>query len=197
MKRVLTALMIVAIATPAFAAENPGVRVFLDATNPPSGVAEVHPEMQEIFDVFIVLDCFGPSGGTRGVGVLFDRTFVGALLGDTNLLPGGINLGDAEDPVGGLAIVAGPDCAYPDVNGHVVACAVSYMYLGAPGTITVLPNPVSAREVLDCGNVPDHFCVAGNFGVSMPPPDPEPGCDCEPASPVEDATWGAIKGLYR
>jgi hypothetical protein len=197
MKRVLTALMILAIAAPAFALENPDVRLFLDATNPPSGVAEVHPEMQEIFDVFIVLDCFGENGGTRGVGVLFDRTFVGVLLGDTNLLPGGINLGDAEDPVGGLAIVAGAECGYPDVNGVVVMASVSYMYLGAPGTITVVPNPVSGREVLDCGNVPDYFCVAGNFGVSMPPPDPEPDCDCEPPNPVEDATWGSIKGLYR
>ena len=198
MKRVLTALMIMAIAVPAFAVQNPDIRIYLDATNPPTGVAEVHPELNEFFDVFVVLDCFGPNGGTRGVGLLFDRTFAGVKISQTNFL-GGLSLGDVEDagPQGGWAIVAGVDCVYPDVNDLVVAGAVNYLYLGAPGTITVLPNPVSGREVLDCDDLADYFCVAAHFGVSMPPPDPEPDCDCEPPNPVEDATWGSIKGLYR
>jgi hypothetical protein len=198
MKRVLTALMIMAIAVPAFALQNPDIRLYLDATNPPTGVAEIHPEINEFFDVFVVLDCFGPNGGTRGVGFLFDRTFAGVKISQTNFL-GGLSLGDVEDagPQGGWAIVAGVECVYPDVNGWVVAGAVNYLYLGTAGTITVLPNPVSGREVLDCDDLADYFCVAAQFGVSMPPPDPEPDCECPDNNPVEDATWGSIKGLYR
>jgi hypothetical protein len=198
MKRFLIAVMILGTAALAFADENPNIRVFLDATNPPTGVAEIHPEINDLFDVFIVLNCFGVDGGTRGMGILFDRTFAGVKISQTNFL-GGLSLGDVEDagPQGGWAFVAGVECVYPDVNGMIVAGAVNYLYLGTAGTITVLPNPVTGREVLDCFDIPDYFCVAGNFGVSMPPPDPEPGCGDCPGNPVEDATWGAIKSLYR
>jgi hypothetical protein len=36
--------------------------------------------------------------------------------------------------------------------------------------------------------------LSGNFGWDAPP---VADGDCVPPSPVEDATWGSIKALYR
>ena len=194
MKRALFALMAVAFAVPAFAADNPDIVLGLDA-EPPMHVSYIEPAAYEEFNVYVVLSCFGGGGGTRGVGILFDRTFAAVKTGQTNLL-GGLDMGDVEQD--GWSLVAGAECVYPaPETNYVVAGYVSYLFLGGPGTITVLPHPVSGREVLDCNDIPDYFCVYSNFGVLEPAPEPEADCFfCEP-SPVEDASWGAIKSLYR
>ena len=196
MRKALPLILItVLVAGPAFAAQNPDIRIGLDA-DPPNAINRIDPAMNDFFDVYVVLDCFGDGGGTRGVGMVFTRTFAGVKILQTNLL-GGLQLGDVEDagPFGGWAIVAGVDCVYPDANDMVVAGAVNYLYLGAPGTITVLPNPVAGREVLDCDDDPDYYCIYSHFGVGADAPDPEEGCICDNA--VEASTWGAIKSLYR
>jgi hypothetical protein len=194
MKVLLAVLMVGAFAVTAFAGTNPDVRIYLDV-DPPVGVHEVHPTPGSTFDVFVCMDCLGEGSGTRGVGFLLQRTFVGFKLAQTSLM-GGLDFGDAE--VDGWTLAAGADCLYPDVNGVVCVGSLTYLYQGPdPGTIDILPHPGTGAEVLDCDFASDFFCVYANLGVSMPPNPGDPDCDCEPASPVEDATWGAIKSLYR
>jgi len=184
MRCVLAVALVAAVACgTAWAGDNPDIRIYLDV-DPPNYVHRIDPDVNDMFDVYICLDTFGEGAGTRGVGVLFDRTFGGIKTGQTNLL-GGLDMGDVE--VDGWSCVAGADCVYPDENGIVTVGYVSYLYTGAPGGIAILEHPVSGTEVLDCNDIEDHFIVIGNLGVNADPPE----------APVEARSWGSIKALYR
>jgi len=199
-KQLLIALMLVAIAIPAVAFENPDLAIFLSADDDTGNevVNEVCPGVNETFMVYTCFDRFGDGGGMLGAAFKFDRTFGGFKLTQTNLLPG-LDFGDVE--IDGWAITAGANCQYPDANGILVAAACQYLYLGTPGTITITPHPIDLNSAADCLNELDFWCVAsldshgheGNFGCCAAPADG----DCEPTVPVEDATWGSIKSLYR
>jgi hypothetical protein len=196
MKTTLLSLLLIAlIAGAAFAAENPDIRIFLDA-DPPNLVHRVDPVASGTFDVYVVLDCFGngSNGGTRGTAFLLVRTFQGFKLSQTSQL-GGLDFGDAE--IDGWTIAAGADCVYPDADGIVIVGIINYLYLGVPGTLDLMPHPGTGRSVLDCDFAEDdEFCVFANFGVGVDPNPGEGECTCTPA-PVEEETWGGIKGLYR
>jgi hypothetical protein len=189
------ALMLVVVALAfgsAFAAENPDIRIFLDA-DPPNEVTRLDLNPNDSFTVSVVLDCFGDGGGTRGTAFLLVRTFSGFKLGQTAML-GGLDFGDAE--VDGWTVAAGADCVYPDGDGIVVVGELQYLYLGTPGTLTMQPHPGTGRNTLDCDfQEDDQYCVAGNFGVNDDAPAGEVNCDCD--NPVEESTWGAIKAFYR
>jgi hypothetical protein len=195
MKRVIIALAITAVASAAFAGANPNVRIYLDA-DPNNHVHEIHPLASETFDVYVCLDCFGTdpiASGTRGTAFLLIRTFQGFKLAQMALL-GGLDFGDAE--VDGWTIAAGSACIYPDVDGVVCVGVITYLYLGGPGTLDLAPHPGTGSEVLDCDFLSDYYCIHANLGVSVPPNPGDPDCECE-INPVEDATWGGIKALYR
>jgi hypothetical protein len=205
MKKLLIVLLVLAFALPALADQNPYLAIFLDSDNDTgtAPVTQICPPPNAAFDVYVCFDRFGPAGdgvggGMLGAAFMFERTFGGFKLAQTNLL-GGLDFGDVE--AGGWAITAGANCVFPDATGIVIAASVSYLYLGVPGTITILAHPVDGPVGSDCDNLLDTWCVPstvshqfdGHFGVCMAPP----SGDCEPISPVEDATWGAIKSLYR
>ncbi len=200
MKRLLVVLLIAALAVPALAGENELLAIFLSADDDTGDdvVNEVCPGINETFNVYVCFDRFGDGGGMLGAAFMFNRTFGGFKLTQMNLLPG-LDFGDVETD--GWAITAGANCQYPDANGVLVAATCQYLYLGTPGTITVLPHPIDANSAADCQNELDFWCVAsvlshgaaGGFGACAAPPDG----DCEPESPVEDSTWGGIKALYR
>jgi hypothetical protein len=161
-------------------------------------VTRVDPAPNGTFTVSLVVDCLGDGGGFRGTGVLLTRTFTGFKLGQTNLMPNGLDFGDAEtDP--GWTLASGPNCPMPDANGIVVFAELEYLYLGGPGTLMINPHggslPGTGREALDCNFESDFWCIAGHFGVGDNAPPGEEGCDCD--NPVEAATWGAIKAFYR
>jgi hypothetical protein len=193
MKRLLIAVAILAFAATAFAGQNPNIRIYLEA-DPNNHIHEIHPEPNATFDVYVCLDCFGEGGGTRGTAFLLIRTFQGFKLSQTSLL-GGLDFGDAE--VDGWTLAAGQDCVYPDADGVVCVGVITYLYLGVPGTLDLVPHPGTFNEVLDCDFLSDYYCVHANLGVSVPPNPGEPDCECEPPNPVEDSTWGGIKALYR
>ena len=193
MKYFVIALMVLGFAVMATADQNPDIRIYLEA-DPNNDVHEIHPLANETFDVYVCLDCFGPGGGTRGTAFLLVRTFAGYKLAQMALL-GGLDFGDAE--VDGWTIAAGADCVYPDADGVVCVGVITYLYLGVPGTLDVVPHPGTGSEVLDCDFLSDYYCVYANLGVSMPPNPGDPDCDCPDNNPVEDSTWGGIKSLYR
>ncbi|MEE8573474.1 MAG: hypothetical protein V3T20_09420 [Gemmatimonadota bacterium] len=185
------ALVATLVAGPALAVENPNISIWLDA-DPPNAVTMVEPGEGETFTVSVILDCFSETGGTRGIAFLFDRTFSGFKLSQTNLL-GGLFFGDVE--IDGFTIAAGEACVYP-TGGIVVAAEIQYLYNGDPGTITILPHAGTGRNALDCDfEEDDQYCIAGGFGVHMAAPGNDEGCGCD--APIEAATWGAIKSLYR
>ena len=171
-------------------------RIYLDV-DPPWKVHEIHPTPSVTFDVYVCLDCFGPppEHGTRGTAFLFDRTFNGFKLGQFSLM-GGLDFGDVE--VDGWTLAAGAECVYPDQWGVACVGYVTYLYLGPdPGQIQLLPHPGTGREVLDCDFNSGFYCIYANLGVSMPPPEGEPGCECEAPAAVQPTTWGKIKAQYR
>ena len=185
MRFLLSVVLVALLATTAFAGQNPDIMIGLDSTNSPvSEVNRVDPALNGTFDVYVVFKNFGPEGGMLGTAFKFDRTFSGFKLTQTNLLPG-LDFGDVESD--GWALTAGAECQFPDGNGYLVAATCQYMYLGAPGTITIIDHPVDGASVADCPNDLDFWTVYSNFGVNEDPP----------ASPVEASTWGSIKSLYR
>jgi hypothetical protein len=191
MRYLVIALVALAFATSALAVQNPDIRIYLDV-EPPGYVHEVHPAVGTTFVVYICFDCFGPGGGTRGTGVLFVRTFEGFKLSQL-IVPPGLGFGDVE--IDGWTF-AFEQCAYPDASGVVVAALVEYLYMGTPGTLDIAPHPGTGRNTLDCNyQEDDQYCIYANLGVSMPP-NPGEDCPCGP-NPVEEATWGGIKSLYR
>ena len=199
MKTLIIALAMLVMAVPAFAGENPNLGIYLDLdTATPMGDNEVCPNPNETMDVYVCFDRLGDGGGLLGAAFMFDRTFGGFKLVQSNLL-GGLDFGDVE--ADGWALTSGASAAYPDANGVIVAAMCQYLYLGTPGTITIMPHPVDGNSAADSMNELDFWCVhsidgdgaAGNLGVCMPAPDG----DCGPISPVEESTWGGIKALYR
>ncbi len=82
----------------------------------------------------------------------------------------------------------------------VVAGRVRYFYIGSPGHIRIIQceHEVHSCVVVDCewADDEDYWCVAGNAGVNMDAPPGEPRCECG-VVPVEAASWGTVKALYR
>ena len=178
---VLVSALSVALTAPARADDNRGLSIFLDA-DPAPGVGavvnEICPQPNEIVDVYVCFDSFGSfgaGGGILGASFLFDRTFLGIKMAQTNLLPGP-DFGDVETT--GWTVTAGADCQYADCAGELVVAKVTYLYLGGPGRINILPHPVEGATATDCENLLDAWCTAswlshhgtaGHFGVCMAP----------------------------
>jgi hypothetical protein len=77
----------------------------------------------------------------------------------------------------------------------IAAAVVSFFYLGGSGCLQILDHQDYPRWVVDCAQPAevDQYCVLAHGsigGVTCP----EGDCG---AVPVEEATWGAVKSLYR
>ena len=196
MKRALIALMVLAVAVPAFAGQNPNVRAFISfAADCPDPYVHRTEAVGGVVDVYLVVDCFGEDGAMRGISLQWTTTGFGMAFSPTFYLPGAQQIGgpDHEDL---MWSITGDECVYPNECGIVVVLNQPY-FVSAPGTITLSPNAVDGQMVVDCLFGADQFCVLANGGLGMDPPAGDPDCECDPASPVEDTTWGSIKSLYR
>jgi len=198
MRVLLIILTVLVMAVPVLADQNPDLGIYLDLdTGTPIADNEICPNPNDTFDVYVCFDRFGDGGGMLGAAFMFDRTFGGFKLVQSNLL-GGLDFGDVE--ADGWALTSGASAVYPDANGVVVAASVQYLYLGTPGTITITPHPVDSNSAADADNELDYWCIhsiahcgaSGNLGVCATPDDG----DCL-ASPVAESSWGSIKALYR
>ena len=120
----------------------------------------------------------------------------------TNLLPGNLAIGDPfgtpGDPGGtGDGVTLAVACQTGSF--HLVGY-VEYFYLGGEFSVEIIPhgNPAWDHWVVDC-NEPGRvnaWCLwlnGGVGGMTAPAGDTE----CSANTPAEDATWGAIKALYR
>ena len=185
---------------------NPHVRAYIDFS-PPDYVHSVTSEPYSVVDAYLVLDCFGHSeaddGGMTVICFAVDITPGTSLATSfTNLLPGGISIGEWETGIS----LAGADCAPPDGsvpenNGVVLVGKISMVYSGTPGDIVIADHPIFPRWLVGCVSGDENrFRVLSNGGIGQPPSVPgDAGAeDCfESSSTIENCSWGAIKAMYR
>jgi hypothetical protein len=196
--KVLIALMVLAIAVPAFAGTNPNIRAFV-TFDPADYVHSTYPAPGFV-PTYICVDCFGEGGGLTGFSAIVRNTwggFVGGSADVTIFHPNAQTVIGAPDNVTDGWVVAAPECVLPGPEGIICIANIPYYYLGTPGEVLIEASPVDGKATVDCNNDLDFFCVLSNGGVGMEPVTPgDEDCDCNP-NPVEDNTWGGIKALYR
>jgi hypothetical protein len=214
MKYILTAVALVALCVPAFAQGlNPTAKMFVHVTDgatpvePTDNATVVNthtPAAYSTVRAYIgVTDCTGFSSLVfRLNDALVGYPGVVATQGFVNLLPGNLAIGNAfGNGLGdsGDGITLATACAE---GPFVLAGYAEYFYLGGDFTVEILDhnNQINDWEgwIVDCqepGQV-DMWCVwlNGAIGAATPPAGDE---GCEANVPVEDATWGAIKAIYR
>ncbi|MFH1502166.1 MAG: hypothetical protein ABIG03_03880 [Candidatus Eisenbacteria bacterium] len=198
--KVLIALMVLALAVPAFAGTNPDIRAFV--TFDPAGyVHRADPAGGTVVNAYICFDCFpeDPLAGLTGVSFIIDYTAGGFTAGAADVTifhPNAQTVIGGPDNVAVGWVIAAPECVLPGPDGIICVAMVPWFYL-SPGDILIQANPVDGKATVDCNNDLDFFCVLSNGGLGQDPSVPgDVDCDCDP-NPVEDSTWGSIKSLYR
>ena len=199
MKYIVALIMVVAMAVPAFAGQNPEVYAYITSDADGSEASATVPAAYSAISVYF---CLGNISTLEGEGM----TVVSFLLADptagcvgvmgskgfTPMLPGGLAIGDAF--VGGIT-VSSTECM-PGPN--VVVGSIDGFYLGGACCFEILYHPDYPGWVVDCAPIGqvDYYCVKfhGSIGGAVCP-DGDP--DCPPESPVGDSTWGSIKAMYQ
>ena len=198
MKYLLASVLVLVLAATAFAVgENPQVYAYISFD--PAGDElqnAVTPAALTTVEAYVCLGCV--EGGMTVISFALNNAMaqcpgVIATQAFVNLLPGGLAIGD---PFVGGVTVASTECMLMD---PVIVGYGSYFYLGGACCIEILDHADYARWVVDCQDpgVEDYYCLQGHGiiagGACVTPV--EAPCPCD--SPVEDATWGGIKALYR
>jgi len=197
MRLFVALLMVAAMAAPAFAGDNPQVYAYISFD--PAGdetMNAVAPAAFTTVDAYFCLGCI--DGGMTTVSFALNDAVAGcpgvmATQSFVNLMPGGLAIGDPFDGVG--TTIASTECMTMD---PVIVGYGTYFYLGGACCIEIVDHAEYPRWVVDCQEpgVVDYYCLAGHGSVGDAVcPDGEE-CPCG-GSPVEDATWGGIKSLYR
>ncbi len=190
MRRTVTALVLASLLFAGVASANPiiGEQVYIDF-DPPNLAYATYPEVGAIVDAYVVLDLeMSGVGGFTEIAFALELTpGVGSGFSFANLLPGATVEGDW---VTGVRLIA-PDC----VTSLITPVArLSFYYLGTPGDVMIVPHIGYPEMIVDC-DAPGSiwiYCVRFHGGVGKPPVYGNCG-----GSPIEDATWTAIKGHYR
>jgi hypothetical protein len=162
-----------------------GEQLYIDF-DPPNLQYETYPAPFSTVDAYVVVDL------TQGVPGFTEVSFAlattpGMASGHvfTNLVPGAVVVGDWFS---GVTISA--DC----ITDLITPVArLSFVYEGTPGVVSIEDHPTSTRLLYDC-EVPPYvyvFCHRYHGGVGQP----AVLGDCG-GNPVENVSWGAIKGLY-
>ena len=187
MKRLLIAGLVMLVATMAFAGGNPNVVGYIDF-DPPNRIHYVTPAPYTTVLAYI---CFGDLDlGMAGASFMVSDVGVdcpGVFAPDpgfTNLLPGDLAIGNYLTGI----TLASTDCM---TDADVCVGYVSLYYLGGACCIELLDHPDYPRWLLDCNDPAEvdfyQHLAHGSIG----------GAICPDASPVEDATWGSIKAMYK
>jgi hypothetical protein len=124
------------------------------------------------------------------------------VTGFVPMLPGTFYFGDWES---GVSVIANecamPDGSVPENNGIVLAARIEMYCSGEPGDILIMDHPEWPRQVYDCQEpIPqeDSYRVLAHGAIGKPHEPGDPGADfCGDPSPVEGASWGTIKGMFR
>jgi hypothetical protein len=163
-----------------------GEQVYIDF-DPPNEAHSVYPALFEEVEAYVVVDLT--------YGVIQDFSSIYFRLATTpgtadqpsfqNLVPGAIVEGNWFE---GISITTDCLSAIPPVP----IGKLTFVYNGIPGEVRIEPHPEFPALLIDCQDAWFAFCVRMHGGVEQEAPQG----DCF-GSPVEEASWGAIKGLYR
>ena len=111
--------------------------------------------------------------------------------GYASLISGAIIVGDWE-----YGITLSP--TEPITTSQVLVARMDFLYMGVPGYITVEDHPDYPRSVITAGGWNFPYCLVNHAGIGQPHQVVDEYCwFCEPMNPVENASWGVIKALYR
>ena len=173
---------------PLIAAGNPiiGEQVYIDF-DPPNLTHSVYPAPFEEVEAYVVVDLV--NGYTEDFSSIYFRLATTPGTADlptfTNLVPGAIVEGDWFS---GISITTDCVSAVPPLP----IGKLSFIYNAIPGDVKIEEHPEHPNLIINCSEEWNVFCVRMHGGVAKEAIEG----DCF-GSPVEDASWGAIKGLYR
>jgi hypothetical protein len=196
-----TIVLALALAAPAAGqyGNNPDCQVCIDFSGTASdwtGVqSRIDPEPNTVFSAYFTIYSINELAGICfRVSVTEDMS---AVTSFTNLLPGDLAIGSWDTGI----TIASTECMTDDL---VYIGRLDMFYTGTPGDVMILDHPQWPRWVIDCTYPPvddplmtNFYCVWMHGGVGKDPEDGDPGCDPPGWSPVEDATWGEIKALFK
>ena len=190
MRALIVIAMVAAFVLPATAGSNPDCQVCIDfsgtATSWSNVQSRIAPDLYEPFDAYICIYGINAFSGISFTGYVTPGMSSNTWF--TNLLPGSISIGAWDVGIS----MASTEC---HTERFVYLAKLDLIYTGTPGDVMILDHPDYPRWVVDCHEpYPelDFYCVEahGTIGAGVCP---ESECD----EPVEDATWGSIKALYR
>ncbi len=197
MKQLLAICLVLVLAVTAVAGDNPQVYAYISFD--PAGDPEqnaVTPAPYSAVHAYVCLGCIEGGmtvisfGLTNAVaecpGVMATQAFV-------NLLPG--SLAPIGYPFLSGVTVGSSQCM---TTNPVIVGYGTYFYLGGHCCIEIRDHANHPRRVSDCQD-PDQvdlYCLAGHGAVGGATCPEAEDCPCD-GTPVEDATWGGVKALYR
>jgi len=207
MKYLITVLALIALCVPAFAqnGNNTTVKIFMHFTEDGAPVvatdnATVVNEIASPVPYTTYRGYVGLTDLTTGFTVVSFRLTNATVLcpgvfappSFVNLMPGNLAIGNPFDATG--VTIASTECL--PAPFQMIGYA-SLFYLADSCQLEILDHQDYPRWVVDCqdpGGV-NYYCVWLNGGVGTTATAGD--VECEANVPVEDATWGAIKALYR
>ena len=192
MRMLIALAAIAAFALPAAAGSNPDCQVCIDFSGTANSwddvQSRVDPILYEMFDAYICIYGINAFSGICFMGYVTPE--VSIVTAFTCLLPGSVCAGLWDEGI----TIASPDCY---TERFLYVAKLSLIYNGTPGDIMILDHPEYTRWVLDCSwpAEVDYYCVWMHGGVGKDALEGDE--ECFPVVPVEDATWGSVKALYR
>jgi hypothetical protein len=184
----LLALAVLA-STPGVLLANPiAVEMAIDF-DPPGYVHAILPAPYTVVNAYVIADF---TGWVDGINAIAFRLGVTPEMGFgttfTTFNPIIFITGDWETGI----VVWTDDCldTFPVVLGYL-----SVFYLGPPGYVTIEPHPELGTEFTSCEDPGEtlEFCYVQDGAIGTYAPEPRFICQ----TPVLNASWGAIKTLYR
>ena len=186
MKHLLIAGLVMLVATMAFAGGNPNGVGYIDF-DPPN---RVHSVMPPPYTSVLAYVCFGDLDmGMAGVSFMINDTVadcpgVIGLANFTNILPGDLAIGNYLTGI----TLASTECM---TDTDVCVAYIELFYLGGGCCVVLLDHPDYPQWLLDCNDPAqiDFYQLIAHGSIG--------GAECPDITPVEDATWGSIKAMYK
>ena len=193
MRTLLAVVVLASLSMCATAGMNPDCQVCIDFSGTATSWSDVQSRIDPaLYEPFSAYFCIYGINGFVGICLRgYVTPGMSATTQFTSLLPLGVAFGGWDEGV----TMTSPDC---HTDRFLYVARLDLLYLGTPGDILILDHPEYPRWVLDCHDPDaelDYYCVWMHGGVCKDALEGDE--ECFPVVPVEDATWGSVKALYR
>jgi hypothetical protein len=185
--------VVAAFALSASAGSNPDCQVCIDFSGTATSWDEVQSRVDpEQYTMFVAYFCIYGINAFTNISLMgYVTPGISTPAAFTCLLPNPIVIGTWDT---GITMATG-QCL---TDRFLYVAKLELFYLGTPGDIMILDHPQWPRWVVDCVDPEpelDFYCVWMHGGVWKDALEGDE--ECFPVVPVEDATWGTIKSMYR